>query len=139
MNNIDALLKNANLYSIEYCGYYILRFTISNGSAFYHKFENIEIEFISGCSIVDVNITRELGSEDIFRLYGANVLSTKFEENYQLNIWFDNSCKVVSTLEEDVLCDRNWVITPVNNKESYILSDFSEIFYSDNMKDLIMP
>lgn len=139
MNNINRLLKDANLYSIEYCGYFILKFSISSNSIFYNKFENIEIEFISGCNILNSDSTNKSANEEVFNLYGSNILSVKFEEDNQLEIGFDNNSKILSILEEDELYDRNWIIRPVNNKDSYILNDSNEIFYTEDMKELITP
>ena len=139
MKRIDILLKDANLYSIEYCGFFILKFSISSDSIFYNKFENIEIEFISGCSVLYSNSSNKSADEVIFSLYGSNILSAKFKENNQLEIMFDNNSKIVSNLKEDELFDRNWIIKPVNDKSSYILNDSNEIFYTENMKELIMP
>lgn len=139
MNNINRLLQDANLYSIEYCGYFIIKFSISNDSIFYNKFENIEIEFISGCSILNSNSTNKSANEEVFNLYGSNILSVEIEEDNQLEIWFDNNSKILSILEEDELYDRNWIIRPVNNKDSYILNDSNEIFYTENMKEFITP
>lgn len=138
MNNIDRLLKDGNLYSIEYCGFFILKFSISSNSVFYHEFDGIQIEFISGCNIIDSKGVSKSANQEIFNLYGSDIVRVKLETGNQLQIYFENSYKIISILEEEKIYDRNWIIKPVNNNDSYILNDSDKLFYTENMKALIL-
>lgn len=137
MNNISKLFIGANLYSIEYAGLFILKFSVSNSSMFYDKFQDIVIELISGCEMFDENDKKLLVVKNILSLYGLNVLDVKVGKNNQLFIYFENSYKIISVIETNELYDRNWLIRPPDDVSSYIMSDSNELFSSDNMKYLL--
>ena len=135
MYNLNYLLKEANLYSIEYIGYFILKFSISSDSNFYNKFQDIAIEFNSGCEILNINTENVSIIPEIFNLYGFNISNIEIEAEFnKLIISFENGYQIKSIIENDELIDRNWVIRAIEDNDNYILNDSNEIFFSEEMK-----
>lgn len=136
MSKINSLLKDANLYSIEYVGYLILKFTISDKSEFYNKFQDIAIEFISGYEIEKGNVDNSTIPAEIFELFGLSICSSEINNN-DLILTLENDFKIITKIDEDELTDRNWMIKTLDNNDNFILNDANELFASSEMKIVI--
>lgn len=137
MSKIDSFLKGANLYSIEYVGFLILKFTISDSSIFYNEFNDISIEFISGHDIKNNNLDSPKHSIEIFELYGLSISYSEILNDKRLLIRFENGLIITSKIEVDVLIDRNWMINVLDSSGNYILNDANELFSSNDMIKII--
>lgn len=135
MSKINSLLKDANLYSIEYVGHFILKFTISDKSEFYNKFQDIAIEFISGYEIEKANFDNSTIPAEIFELFGLSICSSEINNN-DLILTLENDFKIITKIDEDELTDRNWMIKTLDN-DNFILNDANELFASSDMKIII--
>ena len=136
MSKINSLLKDANLYSIEYVGYLILKFTISDKSEFYTEFQDIAIEFISGYEIEKANINNSTIANEIFELFGTSICYSEIKNNH-LILTIENDFKIITKIDEDELTDRNWMIKVLDNNDSFILNDANELIASSDMKNII--
>ncbi|WP_445718031.1 hypothetical protein [Flavobacterium sp.] len=137
MFDFNKALKNANVYSIEYCGFFSLKFSIYNELKFYENFQDVKIEFISGSVIVDSNGNNYSTEEKVFDLYGLSVLDAKLTEYNQFEIEFENGYKILSVVEENDLVDRVWVFKITDENDNYIFYDSTELFFSESMVDLL--
>lgn len=135
MLNFNKILKNANLYSVEYTGYFSFKFSVSN--ELNSQVESIVVEFVSGCKIFD-SAKKSLDlQENVFGLYSANIINARLLKENQLELEFDNGTHVVSINDTNELVDRNWVLKINENNSSYILNDSGDLFYSEDMRSLI--
>ena len=90
IETICNLLKQANLYSIEFTGIFNLKFSISQQSYYYNSIPDIIIQLNSGFLIN--NEKKEIPSitEDVFNLFDLSVI------NGILNIVFENNYSIES-------------------------------------------
>lgn len=139
MFNFNKLLKNANLYSIEYCGYFIFKFAISNELVTNVKIQDIKIEFNIGCAFIDTFELDYSFYTKVLNLYGKNIVNVLLIVNNHLLIEFDNGYKIISTNNEidNNLIDRYWVISDIECYENYIFNDMYNIFIADSMAALV--
>ena len=134
MIDINIFLKEANLYSIEYTGFYSFKVSISNGTSYYKLFTDLIIEFNSGCIIFKNNTKIE--NCYAFDLYGKNIINSKIEKS-DLVLELEDNYKIKSTIENNnILFDRKWCIKSQDDK-TYILNDYKKIYFSDNLNNNI--
>jgi hypothetical protein len=131
MTDIDSLLKDGNLYSIEYVGFFIFKFSLSNKSILYNSVNELIVEFNNGLNIFKNNLKIE-NENNVFDLFGLSITNCKIENDI-LKIYLENNYKLESINSEDNLIDRIWVIKTYNDK-TYIINDSNEINYSDDLK-----
>lgn len=131
MIDIDSLLKDGNLYSIEYTGFFIFKFSLSSKSILYNSVNELIVEFNNGLNIFKNNLKIE-NENNVFDLFGLSITNCKIENNI-LKIYLENNYKLESINSEDNLIDRIWVIKTYNDK-TYIINDSNEINYSDDLK-----
>lgn len=131
MTDIDSLLKDGNLYSIEYTGFFIFKFSLSNKSILFNSVNELIVEFNNGLNIFKNDLVIE-NENNVFDLFGLSITDCKIENN-KLKIYLENNYKLESINSEDNLIDRIWVIKTYNDK-TYIINDSNEINYSDDLK-----
>jgi hypothetical protein len=136
MLDLNRVLKNANLYSIEYAGFFSFKFSLSNELSFFKELDCVVIEFVSGCNILDSKETLLETKNVVFDLFGANISHVRLLEENQLDVEMDNGYKIISVNDENELIDRNWVLKNAEKYDSYILNDSGKLFYSKDMKEL---
>lgn len=132
MKNVNDILKGANLYSIEYTGYFTLKLSLSNKSLLYNSTNELLIEFNSGFILHKGSDLIE-SKEKLFDLFGLNILNLQIN-NDNLSIYFEEDYKMETMSSGDNLIDRNWVIRSIDNK-TFIINDSNDIFYSDNLNN----
>lgn len=133
MTDIDSLLKDGNLYSIEYTGFFIFKFSLSNKSILFNSVNELIVEFNNGLNIFKNDLVIE-NENNVFDLFGLSITDCKIENN-KLKIYLENNYKLESINSEDNLIDRIWVIKTYNDK-TYIINDSNEINYSDDLKNI---
>lgn len=132
MIEIDRILRKANIYSIEYTGFFSIKFSLSNESSFYSLNELI-IEFVSGIKLFEYgNEIIDIESY-IYKVFGMNVTYISISNETKISIDLEKGFSIESDSEKDELIDRNWVIRSLDNN-TYIINDCSELFYSDDLK-----
>ncbi len=135
MVHLNSILKGANVYSIEYTGYLIFKISISNNAKLYEDVESINIEFISGCTIVKENSPLPLHTA--FQLYGLDISEATLDLNKMLKIQFENGVVVSSLASEDDLYDRCWELKIIGKINGSIVNDTVDIFVSESIKTII--
>lgn len=132
MKDINSILKDGNLFSIEYTGFFIFKFSLSSKSVLYNSVNELFVEFNNGLNIFKNNSIIE-NENNIFDLFGLSIINCKVENDI-LKIYLENNYKLESINSEDKLIDRIWVIRSYNDK-TYIINDSDKIYYSDNLKN----
>lgn len=136
MFDFNKILKDAQVYSIEYCGFYVLKFSISNELNFSRYFQDITVEFTSGIDMLSNNKVKADLDEEVLKLYGMDVLDAQCTVDKRLKIKFSNGYIIQSLQDENELVDRDWVIEVTNDKDNYILCDRGHLYFSNNIKSL---
>lgn len=130
MKNINEILKEANLYSIEYTGFFSFKFSLSDKSKLYSSINELIIEFNNGYVFYKGDAIIE-NKEELLNLFGLNIINIQIE-NEILIIDLESNCKLESISSQDELIDRNWVIRS-NDSKTYIINDSNEIFHSSDL------
>lgn len=128
---LHELLVQSSLYSIEFSGILSFKFSVNVNSKYYQKYDDIIIEFVSGCTFIDINKNLILKNENIFDLVGLDVSNCVLKENNILEIVLDERFSIRSEMDTFDLLDRQWVLRDLKN-EIYIINDGYQILKSNN-------
>ncbi|MGL5234451.1 MAG: hypothetical protein ACRC8Z_06835 [Empedobacter falsenii] len=125
------LLADSSLYSLEFTGIISFKFSININSKYYPKYDDIIIEFVSGCVFTDLNSNLILKKENIFDFVGLNISNCFLEKDNVLQIILDEQFSIKSKIDNFDLLDRYWVLHDIKN-EFYMINDGYQILKSDN-------
>ncbi|HRE59371.1 MAG TPA: hypothetical protein PLW09_16295 [Candidatus Kapabacteria bacterium] len=137
MINLNKILNESNVSSVEYSGLWSIKLSVSNTSAIYDNFPDITIEFNGGLTLIHTNEQQVQLPHNLFNLYGSCVKESSIIDE-QIEIIFDNDIIVRSfcTPDELRLVDRCWGITSTTNRQYLMFSDCYELFISEEIKKL---
>lgn len=131
MANLIKLLENAQIYSIEYCGYFALKFTLATKVLTFEG--DLRLEFVSGVSCFCSKDEDSL-NKVMLSLYGTNILKAELIAENSIQLELSNGVKIVSVKEENVLVDRDWILETTGDTNNFILSDKGDLYYSESMR-----
>jgi len=133
MININILLNNAEVYSIEYSGFFTLKFTVSNESLFSNEFTELKLDFVSGLELYSI----EKNENELYKIldfYGTNVTHATLTTEKKIQLEFSNGNKILSLQDDSDMTDRDWILYSDDLNENYIINDGSEIYISESFK-----
>ncbi len=134
MKDINKILCKANIYSIEYSGFFTLKFSLSPESILYSLNNELIIEFVAGIILLKDNKALDDIKSNIFDIFGLCIEKINLDKQKILKINLEQGFTIKSVTEDNDLIDRNWVIRSYDNN-SYIINDSSDLFYSENLKN----
>ncbi|MFZ1456144.1 MAG: hypothetical protein WAT22_17500 [Saprospiraceae bacterium] len=139
MIDINKILYNANLYSIEFSGFISLKFTLTDESTLNNICDDVTLEFINGAILIDNNGKKVESIQNIFYLFGSSIKYSALLNN-GIEIEFDNGFKIKSENPnvEDELLDRNWVLSETVSGNYIIFNDTNNIVVSEVFKEFVL-
>ena len=139
---LNNILKGVCLYAVEYSGIFRFKFSISSDSFLKNYYDFIRIEIVSDCKItIDNQEIQQL--DDLFSLVGNCIYEIDLtDEKFILTL--ENNYKIIGIKDNhNPVFSRFWEINfykpegkPSIN-DSYILNDFYDTIYSQNLLELL--